>query len=201
MRRVAVVGLGSGQLACYAKEGQDWTFYEIDPMVERIARDPRYLQFLANCGEGSRVVLGDARVTLGNAPDGAYDVLIVDAFSSDSIPMHLLTREALALYLRKLAPGGRVLFHISSRTLNLAPVIGALAADAGVPARILIDDPPVGTSLWRHSAATVVAVAGRGGDLGYLTTEDGWKELPPAKPEFLWTDQRADLLRVIRFGS
>jgi hypothetical protein len=112
VRRVAVVGLGSGTLACYAKEGQDWTFYEIDPMVERIARDPRYFQFLANCGEGSRVVLGDARVTLANAQDGAYDVVIVDAFSSDSIPIHLLTREALAIYLRKLAPGGRVLFHI-----------------------------------------------------------------------------------------
>jgi len=113
VRRVAVVGLGSGGLACYAKEGQDWTFYEIDPMVERIARDPRYFQFLANCGEGSRVVLGDARVTLGNAPDGAYDVLIVDAFSSDSIPMHLLTREALALYLRKLAPAEGCCFTLA----------------------------------------------------------------------------------------
>ena len=200
VRRVAVVGLGTGELACYAKEGQDWTFYEIDPVVARIARDPRYFQFLSNCGSRSHVVLGDARVTIGNAPDNAYDVLIIDAFSSDSVPVHLLTREALALYLRKLAPGGRVLFHISSRTLNLAPVIGALAADAGVPARVLFDSPPAGTSLWRRSPALVVAVAGRGGDLGYLTTEDGWKELPPAKPQFLWTDQRADLLRVINFG-
>jgi hypothetical protein len=145
-------------------------------------------------------VLGDARVTIGNAPDSAYDLLIIDAFSSDSIPVHLLTREAVALYLRKVAPRGRVLFHISSRTLNLAPVIGALAADAGVPARVLFDSPPVGISLWRRSPAVVVALAGRGGDLGYLTAGDGWKELPPAKPQFLWTDQRADLLRVIMFG-
>ena len=200
VRRVAVVGLGTGELACYAKEGQDWTFYEIDPVVARIARDPRYFQFLSNCGSDSHVVLGDARVTIGNAPDSAYDVLIIDAFSSDSVPVHLLTREALALYLRKLAPGGRVLFHISSRTLNLAPVIAALAADAGVPARVLSDSPPAETPLWRRSPALVVAVAGRGGDLGYLTTEDGWKKLPPAKPQFLWTDQRADLLRVINFG-
>ena len=78
-------------------------------------------------------MLGDARLTIGDAPDGTYDALIIDAFSSDSIPMHLLTREALALYLRKLAPGGRLLFHISSRTLDLRPVIGALAADAGSP--------------------------------------------------------------------
>jgi hypothetical protein len=201
VRSVAVVGLGAGDLACYAKDAQDWTFYEIDPVVERIARDPRYFQFLANCAGGSRVVLGDARLTIGNAPDGAYDVLIVDAFSSDSVPMHLLTREALALYLRKLAPGGRVLFHISSRTLNLAPVIGALAADAGVPARVLFDLPPAGTSFWRRTPATlVVAVAGRGGDLTYLSSNDGWKELPTGGPQFLWTDQRADLLRVIRFG-
>jgi hypothetical protein len=102
--------------------------------------------------------------------------------------------------LRKLTPGGRVLFHISSRTLNLTPVIAALAADAGVPARVLFDSPPAETPLWRRSPALVVGVAGRGGDLGYLTTEDGWKELPPAKPQFLWTDQRADLLRVINFG-
>ena len=200
VRRVAVVGLGTGQLACYTKEGQDWTFYEIDPVVARIARDPRYFQFLSNCGSDSHVLLGDARVTIGTAPDSAYDVLIIDAFSSDSVPVHLLTREALALYLRKLAPGGRVLFHISSRTLNLAPVIGALAADAGVPARVLSDSPPAETPLWRRSPALVVAVAGRGGDLGYLTTEDGWKELPPAKPQFLWTDQRADILRVINLG-
>jgi hypothetical protein len=199
VRRVAVVGLGTGGLACYEKEGQDWTFYEIDPVVERIARDPRYFQFLVNCGGSSHVVLGDARVTIGNAPDGAYDVLIIDAFSSDSIPMHLLTREALTLYLRKLAPGGRVLFHVSSRTLSLAPVIGALAADAGVPARALFDNQPAGTSLLRHSSTQVVAVAGRGGDLSYLTTEEGWKELPPPKPQLLWTDQRADVLRVIRF--
>jgi SAM-dependent methyltransferase len=200
VRRVAVVGLGTGGLACYAKEGQDWTFYEIDPVVARIARDSRYFQFLSNCGNDSHVVLGDARVTIGNAPDSAYDVLIIDAFSSDSVPVHLLTREALALYLRKLAPGGRVLFHISSRTLNLAPVIAALAADAGVPARVLSDSPPAETPVWRRSPALVVAVAGRGGDLGYLTTADDWKELPPAKPQFLWTDQRADLLRVINFG-
>jgi hypothetical protein len=218
VQRVAVVGLGTGELVCYAKEGQDWTFYEIDPVVERMARDPRYFEFLSNCGSNPHVVLGDARVTIGNAPDSAYDLLIVDAFSSDSIPVHLLTREAVALYLRKVAPRGRVLFHISSRTLrkvaprgrvlfhissrtlNLAPVIGALAADAGVPARVLFDSPPAGTSLWRRSPAVVVAVAGRGGDLGYLTAGDGWKEQPPAKPQFLWTDQRADLLRVIMFG-
>jgi hypothetical protein len=199
VRHVAVVGLGTGELACYARPSQDWTFYEIDPLVERIARDPRYFQFLANCGNQPRVVLGDARLTIADALDGDYDVLILDAFSSDSIPMHLLTREALALYLQKLAPGGHLLFHISSRTLDLRPVVGALAADAGVPARMLLDRPPPGTPIWRHSPALVVALAGRDGDLSGLDPADGWTELPPAGARALWTDQRSDLLGAIRF--
>jgi hypothetical protein len=200
VRHVAVIGLGTGSLACYAQPGQDWTFYEIDPVVERIARDPRYFGFLASCGNSPRIVLGDARLNIGRAPDGAYDVLIVDAFSSDAIPMHLLTREALALYLRKLAPGGRLLFHISSRTLDLRPVIGALAADAGVPARTLFDLPPPGSSAWRRAPALVVAVAGRGGDLAGLDAADGWTPMHPREAQFLWTDQRSDILRAIRFG-
>jgi SAM-dependent methyltransferase len=202
VRHVAVIGLGTGALACYAQPGQDWIFYEIDPLVERIARDPRYFQYLANCGNRPRVVLGDARLTLASVPDGSYDVLVVDAFSSDSIPMHLLTREALALYLRKLTPGGSLLFHISSRTLDLRSVIGALAADAGLlPTRIMYDLPPQSVSPWRRSAAIVVALAGRGGDLSRLKPADGWVEmLPPFGARSLWTDQRSDLLRAIRFG-
>lgn len=200
IRNVAVVGLGTGSLACYAQPGQDWTFYEIDPLVERIARDPRYFQFLANCGNRPRVVLGDARLTIASAPDGTYDVLVLDAFSSDSVPMHLLTREALALYLRKLAPGGLLLFHISSRNLDLRPVIGALAADAGVLARTMTDRPPQGTLLWRRSPTRVVALAGHGGDLNRLDPADGWEDMPPVDTQSLWTDQRSDLLRAIRFG-
>ena len=138
-------------------------------------------------------------MTIASADDGSYDVLVVDAFSSDSIPMHLLTREALALYMRKLTPGGRPLFHISSRKLDLAPVVGALAADAELAARTLFDVPPTGTSVFRRSPAQVVVVAKRDADLDFLPAGDGWKALPPAASQYLWTDQRADLLRVIRF--
>jgi hypothetical protein len=200
LRHIAVIGLGTGELACYAQPGQDWTFYEIDPLVEQIARDPRYFQFLANCGNHPRVVLGDARLTIANAPAASYDVLVIDAFSSDSIPTHLLTREALALYLGKLAPGGRLLFHISSRSLDLRPVIGALATDAGVPARVLLDGSSPGTSIWRRPPSLVVAVAGRGGNLDGFEPADGWLEMPPGETRFLWTDQRSDLLQVIRLG-
>ena len=197
---VAVVGLGAGSLACYAQPGQDWTFYEIDPLVERLARDPRYFHYMSNCGNDPQVVLGDARLTLAAAPDGAYDVLVLDAFSSDTVPMHLLTREAMALYLRKLAPGGKLLFHISSRTLDLGPVLSALAADAGIQARMLLDHPPPGTVFWRREPALVVALAGRGGVLDRLDPTDGWTDLPPAGAHALWTDQRSDILRAIRFG-
>ncbi len=198
VHHVAVIGLGTGEIACYAQPGQDWTYYEIDPLVERIARDPRYFQFLANCGNQPRVVLGGARQTLAGAPDGSYDVLILDAFSSDSIPMHLLTREALAMYLRKLAPGGRLLYHLSSRTLDLRPVVTALAADAGLAALTLFDSAP-GPLTIRHLPSLVIAMAGRNGNLGGLEAADGWVGLPPAEPWALWTDQRSDLLRVIRF--
>jgi hypothetical protein len=198
--RAGVIGLGAGELACYAQPGQDWTFYEIDPMVERIARDPAYFDFLDRCGNRPRVVLGDARQTLAAAPDGTYNVLIIDAFSSDSIPIHLVTREALAGYLRKLAPGGRLLFHISSRTVDLRPVLASLADDAGLQARVLLDTPPAGTAApWRRLPALVVVMARSGSDLSELDAKDGWQPLPPASARALWTDQRSDILRVIRF--
>ncbi len=200
VKHVAGIGLGTGELGCYAVPGQDWTFYEIDGLVERIARNGRYFDFLTACGNHPKVILGDARLTIAGAPDGAYDLLILDAFSSDSIPMHLLTREALALYLRKLAPGGRLLFHISSRSLDLRPVIGALAADAGLQARTLAMGTPPRSSLYRQATAQVVVLARPVVDLTALRAGDGWQPLAPGGPAMLWTDQKSDLLGVIRLG-
>ena len=199
VHHVGVIGLGTGELACYAAPGQDWTFYEIDPLVERIADDPRYFQFLENCGNHPHVVIGDARLTIAGAPDAFYDVLVLDAFSSDSIPMHLITREAVALYLRKLAPDGRMLFHISSRHLDLREVVGALAADAGLVARLNFDTAARTRSVWRHSPAMVVAMARDSEQLVGLDQAHGWQTLPAGAERSLWTDQRSDLLRVIRF--
>jgi hypothetical protein len=201
VRHVAVVGLGIGELGCYAQPGQDWMFYEIDPLVERVARDSRYFHLLAECGNDPRVILGDARQTLANAPDGSYDVMVLDAFTSDTIPIHLLTREALALYLRKLAPGGRIIFHLSSRNFDLRPVISALANDAGLPSRAMLYRPPEGPASLRRLEVLVAVVAGRGGDLNDVDPADGWAKLPPAEPWAAWTDQRSDLLRVIHFGG
>jgi hypothetical protein len=196
VRHIGVIGLGTGELSCYATPGQDWTFYEIDPIVEQISGDPRYFQFLKNCGNHPHVIIGDARLTIANAPDGFYNALILDAFSSDSIPMHLITREAVALYLSKLAPDGRMLFHISSRRLDLREVVGSLAADAGLIARINFDTVQPRSTL-RHAPALVVAMARDDGQLVGLDQAHGWQTLTAGARRFLWTDQRSDLLQVI----
>ena len=125
--RVAVVGLGAGALASYARPGQRWTFFEIDPAVERIARDARFFSYLSDCGERCSVVLGDARLSLARAPEGAFDLLVLDAFSSDAIPVHLVTSEAFVLYFSRLSAGGAVLVHYSNRHLALEPVLGRVA--------------------------------------------------------------------------
>jgi hypothetical protein len=133
VRRVGVVGLGTGAVASYARPGQAWDFYEINPAVARIAQDRRYFTFLSSCRGDWRIVLGDARRELARAAGGTYDVLVLDAFSSDAIPVHLLTREALRLYVSKLAPGGVLAAHLSNIHLDLPPLVARLAADHDPP--------------------------------------------------------------------
>jgi spermidine synthase len=127
--RIGLVGLGTGSLACYAKPGQVWTIFEIDPAMVEIAKDPKRFTFLSRCTPSARIVLGDARLTLSKEPGGSLDLLAIDAFSSDSVPMHLLTREAFASYAKTLRPRGVVMAHISNRFLDLRPVLGALTRD------------------------------------------------------------------------
>jgi hypothetical protein len=200
VKQVGVIGLGSGALACYAQPGQVWTFHEIDPLVEKIARDPRYFHFLDRCGNNASVVLGDARLTLQDVPDGHYDTIVIDAFSSDSIPVHLLTREALALYRRKLSPDGVILFHVSNRYLDLAPVIAALADDAGSPTRHLLYLPPDPNAI-RHLATEVIAVGQPGHSIGFLTEAEGWKPLAQPPASALWTDTRSDIVSRIKWRA
>ena len=117
-------------MACYARPGQSWTFYEIDPAIVRIATDPSKFRFLDLADPA--IVIGDARLTLDRAPPASADLLVVDAFSSDSIPMHLMTREAFGVYRRHLRPGGLLLVHISNRYLDLKPVVAAAATEGRV---------------------------------------------------------------------
>ncbi len=202
--RVAIVGLGVGTLAAYAGVSQRWTFYEIDPAVERIARDERYFTYLRDCrAESLEVVLGDARLRLEESPDHAYRLIVLDAFSSDSLPVHLVTREAIQLYRSRLAEGGILAFNLSNRYLDLDPLIGRQARDAGLACRIAYDlkiskeEERAGKqpSIWAVMASSA-------GDLGSLASDPRWQE-PRTRPDSrAWTDDYSDLvsyLRPIRF--
>ena len=195
-RRVAVVGLGIGTLASYATPGQQWTFYEIDPAVERIARDTRYFSFMERCGAQCRVILGDARLSLASAPEHAYDLLVLDAFSSDAIPMHLMTDEAFSLYLSRLAPGGVIAVHISNRHLQLGPLVGRLADWHGLTALEKTDRSVVeGTTQSRW-----VVVARNREDFGELAREPGWAPPAGTAQAPLWTDDFSNIVSVLSFN-
>lgn len=120
---IGAVGLGAGALACYSKDQQHWKFYEIDPLVVKVAQDPTWFHYLERCNKQAEMVVGDARLSLVKESDGSFDLLIMDAFSSDAVPTHLLTREALELYFRKLKDDGLLAFHITNRHLALKKVL------------------------------------------------------------------------------
>jgi hypothetical protein len=196
---VAVVGLGAGTAAAYARAGQRWTFYEIDPAVVRLARDPKFFKYLSVCSAApAEIVLGDARLKLRDAPAGGYGLIVLDAFSSDAVPAHLLTREALSLYLSKLAPGGLVVFHVSNRSLELERVVGALAADAGLVARVFADreyKPDTG-----KDPSTWVVVARATEDLGALDADARWQTLDERHYKLeLWRDDFSNVVRVFKW--
>jgi len=194
-RRVAVVGLGTGTTAVYARAGESWTFYEIDPGIERIARDTAYFTYLADAPAPVRVVLGDARLQLARDSAARYDLVLLDAFSSDAIPVHLVTREALDVYLSRLAPGGLIAFHVSNRYLNLEPVVGALARDRGLVARVGQGPRDRRSSLY-ESNSTWIVLGRRTGDLGALMTERDWWNPRLREGMETWTDDYSSLLTV-----
>jgi predicted O-methyltransferase YrrM len=190
---VAVVGLGTGSLACHKRGGEEWTFFEIDPDVVRIARDPRLFSFISACAPDLPVVLGDARLTLA-ASAQRYDLIILDAFSSDAIPVHLLTREALAGYLTRLEPGGALVMHISNRHMELSSVVAAVAAGEGLIAFLKEEDRPQTVPEDFKMNATVTALARKGTDLGDLPQRPGWSEIKPISGIPAWTDDYSNIL-------
>jgi SAM-dependent methyltransferase len=195
-QRFGVVGLGAGTMAAYADGGHHVTFYEIDPSIEPIARE--FFTFLSNCGSNCDVVIGDGRLKLAEARDEAFDLLLLDAFSSDSVPTHLISREALQLYLSKLAPDGILLFHVSNRYLNVEELVSALVADAGLTAYSRFDDAGDLRELGKSSANHLVA-ARRREDLEAISTRPGWT--PAIRPVDFepWTDDYSNLLGLIRW--
>lgn len=196
--RVAVVGLGVGTLASYRAGTQRWTFYEIDPVIEDIARNDAYFTYMRTCGDACSVITGDGRLSLARAAPQEYGIIVLDAFSSDAVPMHLITREALALYLSKLAPGGVIAFNISNWHLSFQGVLARMASDAGLAA-LWQRDPPDGGS-WRvgkfPSEWFIVARDRR--DFGRLHLDPRWVVPQAAADTPLWTDDFSNILSVIR---
>jgi hypothetical protein len=199
-RKVGVIGLGAGVITCYARPEDTWTFYEIDPLVEELARDERFFHFLAECGHNVTVSIGDGRLSIERADDRGYDVVILEGFTSDSIPVHLLTREALALYLRKLGPGGAIMLHISNRYLDLLPVVAALAVNAGAVGRYQLFAPDPGSAARTLEVASIWAVVARTeADLSFLDGNGKWRRLEEIRPGPLWTDDYSSLIGAIRW--
>lgn len=201
--RVGVVGLGVGSTAAYARAGDDFTFFEIDPLVVRMARDTALFTHLADAAGPVRIVLGDGRLSLAREPDGRYDLLVVDAFSSDAIPVHLATREAIALYRRTLAPDGLLAFHVSNRYLDLAAVLAAAATADGLVTRERID-PGVRHASWvastRRLASHWVVLAAHDDDLVALDANQ-WTPIVRDQPARPWRDDYSDLVSVFRWRS
>jgi hypothetical protein len=198
---VAVVGLGAGALACQLAPGEGLTYYEIDPSVVRIAEDTKYFTFLSQCAPEAKVVLGDARLRLRDAPDGRYGLIVLDAFSGDSIPMHLVTREALAMYRRKLAPGGVIAFHISNLYLQLSPTLAALADDAGMVSLIEDDSAVPAKEIADGKFPSKWMVMGRSeGDLAGLARSGGrWVAAERKVGARVWTDDYSNMLGIIKW--
>lgn len=202
--RIGVVGLGAGTLACYARPDQEWLFFEIDPAVAEVARTR--FSFLSECAPEARIVLGDARLTLGEQPPNSIDLLAVDAFSSDAVPMHLVTREALDVYGDTVQPGGIVLFHISNRYLDLKPVIADIAASRGWTTALMQYVPTEEEKTLNAAVSVWVAMSRDPAVIDRLLELSGedryhWEVLE-RRPGFAgWTDDYASILPILNRPS
>jgi hypothetical protein len=195
--RVAVVGLGAGTLGAYAHDAQRWTFYEIDPAVEGIARTPAYFTFLADCGTRCGVVIGDGRRSLAESTSPTYDLMVLDAFSSDAIPLHLLNRDALRVYLSRLTSDGVLAFHISNRHLTLGPVLARMAESEHLVARDGLDGVDDPKQKWKQSSEWML-MARRASDLGEIADDAHWIQPTTLSSTPLWTDDFANIWSVLK---
>lgn len=196
---VGIVGLGAGTLACYRRAGQDWTFFEIDPVMMQIARNPDRFTFLSDCAPHAPVVLGDARLMLEQGPAAKFDILVIDAFSSDAIPLHLLTKEAIDIYARALKPDGLLMIHISNRFFDLEPVLAAEAKARGWPVALRYDNPAdeaghLTASSWVAMAPTAEKLAALTGE---ANTATAWTNLGERDGFRRWTDDYASTLPIL----
>lgn len=193
--KVAVIGVGSGTLACAAERGETWKFFEIDQAMVDTARDPKYFSYVRNCQPDFMPVIGDARLTFAREPDGLYDLIIVDAYSSDAIPIHLATQEAMKIYKDKLGPQGAVLMHVSNRHLELASVVVGIANANGLKSWVFDEDSGRDDE---YIFATNVVVSARGeADVGALASSDKWEETEARASQRVWTDDYCNVLGAV----
>ena len=197
--RIGVVGLGTGTLACYHRPGEQWRIYEIDPLVLELSRR-RIFTYLQDCAPDAKVIIGDARLELAREPRGSFDVLAIDAFSSDAIPLHLLTDEAFGIYLDVLSPHGLLIVHISNRYLELEPVLAAAAKRRGLIAAVRGDNPYDSTVLTPSSWVALTHDPARIEALRAAKSGAAWNALKPPAPR-AWTDDHASILPYIRWEN
>ena len=202
IKRVGIVGLGAGGISAYARSGEKWTYYEIDPVVVQIARDTRFFTYLHDCPADLQVVLGDGRLSLKSAEDGFFDLLILDAYSSDSLPVHLITFEALKLYLQKITDHGVLAFNISNRYLDLEPALLNVAAANGLFCRIRNDTVIGPADAESGKLGTIFVVMARtASDLGPVANDAKWKPLRASHRVGLWTDDYSSIISILRWNK
>jgi hypothetical protein len=204
LNNIAVIGLGVGTLAAYGEPGRSMHFYEIDPEIVRLARDPSMFTFLQDSRANLSFTIGDGRLEIAKAPDGSFGLIVLDAFSSDAVPVHLLTREAIALYLRKLRPGGVLAFNITNANLDLSPILDALTADGGLAG--LIQEGRIENQeqlLEGKDPSKWAVIAKDRAALAPLEYDARWRSLPsqPGRtpdPRYVWTDDFSSLFTVVK---
>lgn len=193
--RVAVIGLGAGTLACHSQPGEIWKFFEIDQTMVDTARDPRFFTFVQSCEPDMKPVIGDARLTFAREPDELYDLIIVDAYSSDAIPIHLATQEAMAIYKSKLAPHGAVVVHVSNRHLDLASVIVGIAENNDLKSWVFNEDSGRDDE-FIYTTDVVISVRDTP-DIGKLIWDDRWDKTAATPGQRVWTDDYSNVLGAV----
>jgi precorrin-6B methylase 2 len=193
----AVIGLGTGSLTCQARPEDSAIYYELDPDVIRIARDPKLFNFVSECRPNISIVQGDARLTIANAPDAGYDLIVVDAFIGAAIPIHLLTREAMAIYLRKLKPNGIVALHVSNYHLELGTVVASVAHANGAITRLYNGGDVQEDASEQKWVPIVAAVVRKDEDFGALAKSRYWPDLLADPAQRVWTDDYSNVVGAL----
>ena len=194
---VAIVGLGTGTLTCYVAPGDDWTVFEIDVAMIALSRDSGRFRYVQSCAPNIPIVVGDARRMLARQPDGRYDLILVDAFSSDTIPIHLITRDAMAMFKRKLAPQGVVLMHVSNRYLELESVVAGVAAANGLRSWVTTGEGADGDDPEYVFSSDVVVAAESASDIGELAESKAFAPSLPDPTQRVWTDDYSNIIGAV----